>query len=320
VNPIVVAIHGGAGTISRASMTPDREVAYRAVLAASLAAGHAVLAADGGAVDAVLAAVRVMEDSPLFNAGRGSVFTAEGRNEMDAAIMDGRTRAAGAVAGVTRVRNPILAAHAVMRRSAHVLLAGDGAEHFARAQGIELVDPEYFRTDERWEQLERARAADRIALDHDGGVNAEGGERKYGTVGAVALDRAGNLAAGTSTGGMTNKRWGRVGDSPLIGAGTYADNETAAVSATGAGEFFIRAVAAYDVAARMRFAGATLAGAAEATLREAVEPLGGRGGLIALDRHGSVALPFNTEGMYRGVVRDDGVPRIDVYRSEPPGK
>jgi beta-aspartyl-peptidase (threonine type) len=315
VNPIVIAIHGGAGTIVRTAMTPAKEAAYREVLAAALAAGHAVLASSGGAVDAVLAAVRVMEDSPLFNAGRGSVFTAEGRNEMDAAIMDGRTRAAGAVAGVTRVKNPILAAHAVMRRSVHVLLAGAGAEHFAQAQGIELVDPAYFHTDERWEQLERARASDRIALDHDFPAADAATDRKFGTVGAVALDRAGNLAAGTSTGGLTNKRWGRVGDSPLIGAGTYADNATAAVSATGAGEYFIRAVAAHDLAARMRLAGASLADAADAALREAVEPLGGRGGLIALDRHGNVALPFNTEGMYRGVARDDGVAQVDIYRS-----
>jgi L-asparaginase / beta-aspartyl-peptidase len=314
MSPIVIAIHGGAGTITRSSMTPAKEAAYREVLAASLATGHAVLAANGGAVDAVLAAVRVMEDSPLFNAGRGSVFTADGRNEMDAAIMDGRTRAAGAVAGVTRVKNPILAAHAVMRRSAHVLLAGAGAEHFAQAQGIELVDPAYFHTDERWEQLERARATDRIALDHDFVPEGAATDRKFGTVGAVALDRAGNLAAGTSTGGLTNKRWGRIGDSPLIGAGTYADNATAAVSATGAGEYFIRAVAAHDLAARMRFTGASLAAAAEAALRDAVEPLGGRGGLIALDRQGNVATPFNTEGMYRGVALEDGVAQIDIYR------
>jgi beta-aspartyl-peptidase (threonine type) len=314
MNTIVIAIHGGAGTITRSSMTPAKEAAYREVLAASLAAGHAVLAASGGAVDAVLAAVRVMEDSPLFNAGRGSVFTADGRNEMDAAIMDGRTRAAGAVAGVTRVKNPILAAHAVMRRSAHVLLAGAGAEHFAQAQGIELVDPAYFHTDERWEQLERARATDRIALDHDFVPEGAVTDRKFGTVGAVALDRAGNLAAGTSTGGLTNKRWGRIGDSPLIGAGTYADNATAAVSATGAGEYFIRAVAAHDLAARMRFTGASLAAAADAALRDAVEPLGGRGGLIALDRQGNVATPFNTEGMYRGVALEDGVAQIDIYR------
>jgi L-asparaginase / beta-aspartyl-peptidase len=314
MNPTVIAIHGGAGTIVRTAMTPAKEAAYRDVLAASLAAGHAVLAANGSAIDAVLAAVRVMEDSPLFNAGRGAVFTADGRNEMDAAIMDGRTRAAGAVAGVTRVRNPILAAHAVMRRSAHVLLAGAGAEHFAQAQGIELVDPAYFHTDERWEQLERARASDRIALDHDFPADGAASDRKFGTVGAVALDRAGNLAAGTSTGGLTNKRWGRIGDSPLIGAGTYADNATAAVSATGAGEYFIRAVAAHDLAARMRFTGASLAAAAEAALHEAVEPLGGRGGLIALDRQGNVALPFNTEGMYRGVARDDGVAQVDIYR------
>jgi beta-aspartyl-peptidase (threonine type) len=314
LNPIVVAIHGGAGTITRASMTAEKEAAYRAVLATSLAAGHAVLAAGGGAVDAVLAAVRVMEDSPLFNAGRGAVFTADGRNELDAAIMDGQTRAAGAVAGVTRIRNPILAAHAVMRRSPHVLLAGAGAERFAQAQGLELVGPEYFYTAERWEQLERARAADVVALDHDGAAALP----RFGTVGAVALDREGNLAAGTSTGGMTNKRWGRVGDSPLVGAGTYADNDTAAVSATGTGEHFIRAVAAYDVAARMKYAGATLDEAAAAAVRDGVEPLGGRGGLVALDRRGNVALPFNSEGMYRGVVRDDGVPSIEIYRATGP--
>jgi L-asparaginase / beta-aspartyl-peptidase len=316
MKPVVIAIHGGAGTIARTASTPETEDAYRATLAASLSAGHAVLAASGGAVDAVLAAVRVMEDSPLFNAGRGSVFTADGRNEMDAAIMDGRTRAAGAVAGVTRVKNPILAAHAVMRRSPHVLLIGAGAEHFAQGQGIELVAPEYFHTRERWEQLERARASDRVVLDHDGAAGKGPGDRKFGTVGAVALDRHGNLAAGTSTGGLTNKRWGRVGDSPLIGAGTYADNATAAVSATGTGEFFIRAVAAYDVAARMKYTGATLADAAAAAVRDGAEALGGSGGLVAIDREGNVAFPFNTEGMYRGVVRDNGVAQIEIYRPQ----
>lgn len=317
----VLAIHGGAGTILPAAMTREKERAYRDALAASLEAGRRVLASGGSAVDAVVAAVVSLEDCPLFNAGRGAVFTSDGRNELDASIMDGRTRAAGAVAGVTRIRNPVRAAHAVMTRSRHVMLIGAGAEAFASGQGLELVEPTYFFTQERWDQLERARAEGRLELDHDGAAKAAAAQRvrvaddtKFGTVGAVALDRFGNLAAATSTGGMTNKQWGRVGDSPIIGAGTWADNATAAISGTGLGEAFMRACAAHEVAALMRYKGLSLETAAEEVARVTVPANGGTGGLIAVDAAGHVAMPFSTMGMYRGVVRGAGAPEVSIYR------
>lgn len=311
-----MVIHGGAGTIPRGSLTPEREAEYHAKLAEALRAGHAVLARGGGSVDAVNAAVNLLEDSPLFNAGKGAVFTADGKNELDAAIMDGRNRAAGAVAGVHRVRNPINLARAVMEKSPHVLLVGDGAEQFAREHGIALVDPSYFRTDARWEALQRAKERERGAaagepMRKDAALVVD--DRKFGTVGAVALDQAGNLAAGTSTGGMTNKRWGRVGDVPLIGAGTYANNETCAVSATGHGEFFIRAVVAYDICARMKYTGVPLREAAESVvLRDLVE-FGGEGGVIAMDRRGNWAMPFNSSGMYRGRIDAEGNVQTEIY-------
>ena len=308
---IVLAVHGGAGTIPRSEAGSSGEAGYRAGLENALRAGHAVLARGGRAVEAVVAAVRVLEDDPHFNAGRGSVFTAEGRIEMDAAIMDGRSGAAGAVAGITATRNPIEAARAVMQAGEHVLLVGPGADTFARARGVESAEPGYFFTQARWDQLTAARAAGRVSLDHDGAAAAP--PDKYGTVGAVALDAAGDLAAATSTGGLTNKRPGRVGDSPLIGAGTYADNDTAAISCTGTGEAFMRGVIAYDVAARMRYAGAALSDAVAETIRQVLDARDGRGGLIALDRSGAVALPFNTDGMYRGVIRADGRPMVDVH-------
>jgi beta-aspartyl-peptidase (threonine type) len=261
----------------------------------------------------------VLEDCPLFNAGKGSVYTHEGRNEMDAAVMDGATGQAGAVAGVVSVRNPILAAQAVMQRSGHVFLMGQGAEAFAHAQGLALEGPEYFHTAHRWQQLQAALAHNQVMLDHDGqrpqGPSVpEPIDRKFGTVGAVALDAHGHLAAATSTGGMTNKMFGRVGDSPLIGAGTYACDATAAVSATGAGEFFMRGVVAHDIAARMAYGGLSLAEATQATVREKLDATGGRGGVIALDRQGHYQLAFNTEGMYRGVVQGNGPPQIAIYR------
>ena len=308
---IVLAVHGGAGTIPRSEAGSGGEAGYRAGLERALRAGHAVLAGGGTARDAVVSAVRVLEDDPHFNAGRGSVFTSEGRVEMDAAIMDGRARAAGAVAGVTNLRNPIAAARAVMEAGAHVLLIGPGAEAFALSCGLETAPPDYFFTQGRWDQLQAARGAGRVSLDHDGTSAPD--PDKYGTVGAVALDAFGDLAAATSTGGLTNKRPGRVGDSPIVGAGTYADNATAAVSCTGTGEAFLRGVVAYDVAARMRYAGTGLAEAVEATIRDALDARGGRGGLIALDRAGRVALRFNTEGMYRGVIRADGRPEVSVH-------
>lgn len=314
---IAIAIHGGAGTIRRGDLTPELEAEYRAALEQALRAGYAVLEAGGSSLDAVVAAIVVMEDSPLFNAGKGAVFTNAGTNELDAAIMDGSNLAAGAVAGVKRVKNPIKLARAVMEKSPHVLLIGEGAEAFAAEQGIEMVDPSYFFTERRWEQLQRAKA-------QEGGTNAAAtGPRRaelgpddleLGTVGAVALDRAGNLAAGTSTGGMTNKRWGRVGDVPIIGAGTYADNETCAVSATGHGEYFIRNVVAHDICSIVRYTGAPLAEAAERVVMQKLVERGGEGGVIAIDRAGNIVMTFNSEGMYRGAIDTQGNMTIAIYR------
>jgi len=291
-------------------MTPEQERAYLAVLDESLRTGYARLAAGEAALDAAEQAVRVMENSPLFNAGRGAVFSHEGRNEMDAAIMDGATCAAGAVAGLTRIRNPISGARTVLARSPHVMLIGDGAERFLAEQGLEFVEPGYFYTERRWRQLLAVRDSEGAHLDHSIVAQADG--KSLGTVGAVALDAAGNLAAATSTGGMTNKRYGRVGDTPIIGAGTWADNRTCAVSCTGHGEYFMRAAAAHDVAARIAYQGVELVGAAAATLA-AIERLGGEGGLIAIDAQGRVTLPFNSEGMYRGYTDDGGEPVCAIY-------
>lgn len=310
----VLVIHGGAGTIKRDRMTPEREAEYRAVLEQSLKTGYAILDDGGTALDAVQAAVRVMEDSPLFNAGRGAVFTHEGVNECDACIMDGTTRNAGAVAAVRRIRNPIDLARLVLEKSVHVLLAGDGAEQFAVEHGMTLEhDPAYFFTEHRWQQLQQAlarEAAERgeelVQLDH-------AGDDHLGTVGAVALDRAGNLAAATSTGGMTNKRFGRIGDTPIIGAGTYADNAACAVSSTGHGEYIMRAVLAFRTAALMAWRGMSLAEAAERAVAD-LTGLGGTGGLVAVDHRGNIAMPFNCEGMYRGCIDRNGALRTAVFR------
>lgn len=299
-----LVIHGGAGTLSPEQMTPAIERDLRAGLQRSLEAGRAILKSGGSSLDAVAAAVRVLEDDPLFNAGRGAVFTSAGTHEMDAAIMDGRTLRAGAVAAVAHVRNPIDLARAVMEKLPHAMLAGHGAENFARELGLEIVDEEYFSTEQRWRALERVRATSTEALsDAD----------RHGTVGAVALDEAGNLAAATSTGGNTNKRPGRVGDSPIIGAGTYANNKTCAVSATGDGEFFIRAVAAHDLSALMEYGGMNLGDAARAVI-DKVGALGGTGGLIAVDHEGNIALPFNTTGMYRGSIDAEGRSFVGIYQ------
>jgi beta-aspartyl-peptidase (threonine type) len=301
-----LAIHGGAGTIPPEQMTPVIEHDLRAGLQRSLEAGRAVLQTGGSSLDAVVAAVQVLEDDPLFNAGRGAVFTSAGTHEMDAAIMDGETLTAGAIGCVQRVRNPIILARAVMEKSPHILLAGTGAEDFARDLGLELVDEKYFYTEQRWRALERVRQAEvkRDALsDQD----------RHGTVGAVALDRNGNLAAATSTGGNTNKLPGRIGDTPIVGSGTYANNKTCAVSATGDGEFFIRAVAAYDLSALMEYRDMSVGDAAQAAL-DKVAALGGTGGLIAIDRQGNIALPFNTNGMYRGSVDADGQVVVAIYK------
>ena len=305
----VLAIHGGAGVIDRAQLTEELERAYRAALDKVLAAGRDVLARGGRSVDAVVAAVTVFEDDPLFNAGCGAAFTAEGVNELDAAVMDGATLKAGAVTLVTTVKNPVQLARLVMDKTRHVLLAGHGAEALARLHGLDIVDPRYFFTERRWNALQRiratAQAAQRPAL-----TEAD----RHGTVGAVALDRYGNLAAATSTGGRNNKLAGRVGDSPLIGAGTYADNATAAVSCTGEGEFFITTAAAYTVSALMELKGSTVEDAAQCVIHERLARVGGRGGLIALDAQGNIAMPFSTAGMYRGCVRSGGASTVNIYK------
>lgn len=309
----VLVIHGGAGTIVKEQLSPELEKEYREKLSEALLAGHAILKAGGTSMDAIVTAIKVMEESPLFNAGRGAVFTHDGKNEHDASIMDGKTRAAGAVAGVSIVKSPITLARTVMEKSPHVLLTGRGAEMFATEQGLEIVDPAWFWTERRWKQLQDLLVKEKSAA---GAALLRDDERKFGTVGAVALDRHGNLAAGTSTGGMTNKRWGRVGDSPIIGAGTFADNATCAVSSTGHGEYFIRWVAAYDVAALMKYRGDSVEKAANMVVNETLKSAGGSGGLIALDAKGNFALPFNTSGMYRGWIRADGVPQTRIYRED----
>lgn len=315
-----IVIHGGAGTLSRASMTPQREAEYRAKLTEALQTGHAVLARGGTSLDAVTAAIHVMEDSPLFNAGRGAVFTHDGKNELDASIMDGRTLAAGAVAGLRHIRNPIDLARMVMEKSPHVMMVGEGAEAFAREQGMPMTPESYFRVESRWEALQRALEEEKKTgttayFRFDGASEVPGSEdRKFGTVGAVALDRDGNLAAGTSTGGMTNKRWGRVGDAPIIGAGTYANNASCAVSATGHGEYFIRYTVAHDICARVQYRGAPLQQAADAVVNDVLVKAGGEGGVIAMDAQGNVAMPFNSSGMYRGYVGADGKPSVAIFK------
>ncbi len=306
----VLVIHGGAGTILRTQMTAELEKQYREALSRALQTGYSILKKNGTSLDAVEAVVRFMEDAPLFNAGKGSVFTHDGRNEMDASIMDGKTGKAGAVAAVTILKNPISAARAVMEKSKHVMLAGRGAELFATEQGLEIVDPSYFWTERRWKQLHDELRKEREGKQHSEIFNPEG--LTIGTVGAVAVDSQGNLAAATSTGGTTNKRFGRVGDSPVIGAGTFADNETCAVSGTGHGEYFLRYVVAYDVAALIKYKGLTPADASEQVIRK-LKHVGGEGGVIVLDRKGNFAMPFNTAGMYRGYVGADGVPHVEIY-------
>ena len=292
-----LAIHGGAGTIERSTMTPEKERAYREGLEKSLRAGYDILEKGGASLDAVEAAVRVLEDDPHFNAGKGAVFTEVGTNELDAAIMEGKTLKAGAVASLQHIKNPISLARMVMEKSPHVMMDGAGAETFAKQNGVELVDPKYFYTEERWQELQKEKQ------------KKKGG----GTVGAVALDRAGNLAAATSTGGTTNKKAGRIGDSPIIGAGTYANNATCAVSATGDGEYFIRATVAHDISALIEYRGVSLGEAAQQVL-DKVAKLGGTGGLIAIDRKGNITQPFNTSGMYRGSIDENGKIEVAIYR------
>jgi len=300
-----MVIHGGAGTIERSEMTPENEAAHRAGLEQALKAGSDILQRGGSSLDAVEAAIRVLEDNPLFNAGKGAVFTHEGTNELDASIMDGRTLSAGAVAALKHIRNPISLARLVMEKSPHVMLVGEGAEAFAKTKGVEFVDQKYFYTDERWQSLQKEKAKQSPAPTPE--------KDRHGTVGAVALDKSGNLAAGTSTGGTTNKQFGRIGDSPIIGAGTYANNRTCAVSCTGDGEYFIRSLVAYDVSALMEYKGMPVEKAAQTALDKAGK-LGGTGGLIALDKDGNFTMPFNTSGMYRGQVDAAGKISVEIYR------
>ncbi len=321
-----LVIHGGAGTITPDKLTPELEAKFREDLLVALTAGENILKAGGAALDAVTASIQVLEDSPLFNAGRGAVFTAEGKNELDSSIMDGRTLDAGAVSGVKNIKNPILLARAVMEQSPHVMMQGHGAEAFAATAGIETADDAYFFTDYRWQQYEDARAKGLDPkLDHDGKAPGDAndkastgsppdGDYKFGTVGAVALDKHGNLAAGTSTGGMTLKMHGRVGDSPIIGAGTYANNASCAVSATGHGEFFIRATVARNICALMEYGDLSLQQAADRIVMKDLVDMGGDGGVIAVDKDGNIATPFNTAGMYRGVVSSLRGAYVAVYR------
>lgn len=311
MNRIALAIHGGAGTLLRKDITPEKEMAYRNALAFALEQGYAVLQKAGPALDAVTAAVVALEDNELFNAGKGSVFTSEGTHEMDASIMDGKTLQAGAVGAVKHVRNPILLAKEIMLHSGHVFLGGEGALEFARRQGLVLESDEYFYNALRHEQWKMAKEEDKIALDHNISVS---GEKKFGTVGAVACDQFGNLASATSTGGMTNKKFGRMGDTPVIGAGTYANNNTCAISCTGHGEMFLRAVAAYDVSALMEYQGLSLAAAMNKVVNEKLVAIEGEGGMIGVDTKGNISLLFNSEGMYRASCDKDGHRTIAIYR------
>jgi len=330
-------IHGGAGVIKKGSFSPEKEKQYRAELEQAVLAGYKALQSGKSSLDAVEMAIRMLEDSPLFNAGKGAVFTAEGKNELDASIMDGKNLMAGAVAGLRHVKNPITLARAVMEKSPHVMMVGDGAEKFAKEMNIELVEEKYFWTQERWDSLQKIikeekekekqvqstkpkaqslNGENQNSNEHYAGMMTETQklpENKFGTVGAVALDSGGNLAAGTSTGGMTNKKFGRVGDAPIIGAGTYADNNTCAVSATGWGEYFIRIGVARDTAAMMEYRALPVQHAADLVIKQKLQNMGGDGGIIAMDKFGNMAISFNSKGMYRAYINGDGKPIIEIY-------
>ena len=327
-NPAIgFMIHGGAGVIKKGEMTPEKEKAYRAKLEEAVVAGYKALKDGRSSLDAVEIAIRLLEDSPLFNAGKGAVFTNDGKNELDSSIMDGKTLAAGAVAGLRHVKNPITLARAVMEKSPHVMMAGEGAEKFAKEQNIEIVDEKYFFTQERWDALQQILKEEREEKGKKGKLEKGKGQtgihnsrlstldfNRFGTVGAVALDRGGNLAAGTSTGGMTNKKYGRIGDAPIIGAGTYANNGTCAVSATGWGEYFIRLGVARDISAMMEYQAAPVQMAADRVIKQKLQKLGGDGGVIAMDKSGNMAISFNSEGMYRAYINSDGKPVVDIYK------
>ncbi|HYC03737.1 MAG TPA: isoaspartyl peptidase/L-asparaginase [Azospirillaceae bacterium] len=320
-----LAVHGGAGVMDRETMGPETEAAYRAAMNAALERGRAVLDRGGSALDAVEAVVRGLEDDPLFNAGRGAVFTADGRNELDAAIMDGATLKAGAVASVTGTKNPITLARAVMEKSPHVMLIGQGAEKFGQAQGVERAEPAWFFTERRWQSLKKSLAQRNLPIPaRPAGAPPEPAQvsdawpedRKFGTVGVVALDRAGHVAAGTSTGGTTAKLWGRVGDVPVIGAGTYASDASCAVSATGTGEYFIRLGVAREICALVEYRGMSLQDAADEVIQKRVTALGGDGGVVALAPDGQVAWSFNTSGMYRARLVEGGQPVVGIFKGE----
>jgi len=307
-----IVIHGGAGTILKKNMTPEKEKAYLDAMNTALDKGEAVLKNGGSSMDAVEQAIRFMEDSPLFNAGKGAVFTHAGKNEMDASFMYGKDQNAGAVGGITNIKHPISAARAVLEKSEHVMMAGKGAEEFSEMQGLEVVDPSYFRTERRWNSLQRILESekDKTELSEDDDI-----DKKHGTVGCVALDSEGNIAAGTSTGGMTNKKYNRIGDSPIIGAGTFADNATCGVSSTGHGEYFIRYTVARDIAAMMEYGGKSLQEAGEYIINKKLVEKGGTGGVVALDRMGNIAMPFNTPGMYRGYSKP-GERVVKIYKED----
>ncbi len=307
-----LVIHGGAGTILKKNMTPEREKAYRDALNKALEIGEAILKEGGSSIDAVEKTINYMEDSPLFNAGKGAVFTNAGKNEMDASIMYGKDQNAGAIGGVTNIKNPINAARAVMEKSEHVMLSGKGAEEFAQKMKLEIVDPSYFKTDRRWKSLQKAKAAE-ASMGFESAIKER--DYRYGTVGAVALDKEGNICAGTSTGGMTNKKFNRIGDAPIIGAGTFADNASCGVSATGHGEYFIRYTVARDIAALMEYKGVSLEEAGQYIINEKLVEKGGSGGVVALDHQGNISMPFNSEGMYRGYVFP-GEKVVKIYKDE----
>ena len=311
-----IVIHGGVGTILRADVTPEKEAAYIEALNAALTIGENILKSGGTSVDAVTATISFLEDSPLFNAGKGAVFTAEGKNELDASIMDGQSQKAGAVGSVSTIKNPITLARAVMDKSPHVMLTGRGAEQFAKEQGITIVEPSYFFTQMRWDTYLRAKAEDEGKQKEQQQLleKTKNIDKKFGTVGCVCLDKNGNLAAGTSTGGMTYKKWNRLGDSPIIGAGTYADNASCGVSCTGHGEFFIRYAVAKDVCALMEYKGMSVEKAADYVINDKLKSKGGEGGLIAMDAFGNIAMAFNQEGMYRGFRKSTGEKFVGIFR------
>ncbi|MGG8496239.1 isoaspartyl peptidase/L-asparaginase family protein [Tenacibaculum sp. TC6] len=316
-NKFAIVIHGGAGTILKENMTPELEKAYEETLEEAIRVGYDILKNEGSSTKAVEASIHVMENSPLFNAGKGAVFTNDETNEMDASIMEGKTLNAGAVAGVKTVKNPITAAIEVMNNSNHVLLSGAGADSFAKEKGLEIMDPSYFYTERRFQSLQKIKEKEKTQLDHDEKTafyDADIKNSKFGTVGCVALDKNGNITAGTSTGGMTNKRWNRIGDSPIIGAGTYANNATCGVSSTGWGEYFIRGVVAHDIAAQIEYKNVSLKEATQNVIQDKLTKMGGTGGIIAIDKNGAIAFEFNTAGMYRASMNDKGELTVKIYK------